>query len=293
MQRATVRIDAAAIETRASDLARRSLKGATKAMAIDLAIACMDLTTLEGRDTPATVRDLCARGKAPAPGAPSVAAICVYPRLVCAAASALRDSNVRVASVATAFPSGQSSLEVKILETRDAIADGAHEIDMVIDRGALLAGRDHDVAREIACVREACGTATLKVILEVGELGSYAMMRRACVLALASGADFLKTATGKIGVSATPAIALVLCEAVAEHARRTGREVGIKFAGGIRTTKGAFAYLAIVNETLGDAWLRPERMRIGASSLLDDLLLQRTTFQTGVYGDPSRAAVAS
>ncbi len=293
MLRATVRIDAVAIETRAADLARRSLKSETKAAAIDLAIACMDLTTLEGRDTPATVRELCARGKAPAPSAPAVAAICVYPRLVGAAALALRGTSVRVASVATAFPSGQSSLEVKLRETRDAVADGANEIDMVIDRGALLAGRDDDVAREIASVRDACGGATLKVILEVGELGSYAMMRRACDIALANGADFLKTATGKIGVSSTPAIALVLCEAIAEHTRRTGRDVGVKFAGGIRTTKSAFAYLAIVNETLGDAWLRPERLRIGASSLLDDLLLQRTKLHTGAYGDPARVAVAS
>lgn len=293
MQRTTVRIDAVAIETRALGLARRSLKAESKTAAIDLAIACMDLTTLEGRDTPATVRELCARGKSPAPGAPPVAAICVYPRLVRAANDALRESSVRVASVATAFPSGQSSLEVKLRETHDALADGAREIDMVIDRGALLAGRDDDVAREIASIRKACGDATLKVILEVGELGSYAMMRRACDLALANGADFLKTATGKIGVSSTPAIALVLCEAIAEHARGTGREVGIKLAGGIRTTKNAFAYVAIVNETLGDAWLRPERFRIGASSLLDDLLLQRTKLRTGAYGDPARAAIAT
>jgi len=293
VSRLPVRIDAAALEMRAAELARRAFKAQTKAAAIDLAIATMDLTTLEGRDTQASVAALCARGAAPAPGSPAVAAICVYPNLVPVAARALAGGNVRVASVATAFPSGQSSLAVKLRETRDAIDAGAHEIDMVIDRGAFLAGRDADVAREIAAVRDACGSATLKVILEVGELGSYAAMRRACDLALAGGADFLKTATGKIGVSSTPAIALVLCEAIADHARRTGAHVGLKFAGGIRTTKSAFAYIAIVNETLGDAWLVPQRLRIGASSLLDDLLLQRAKLATGAYGAPARAAIAS
>ena len=294
MARPRVRIDAVALESRAADLARRAFKGETKAAAIELAISCMDLTTLEGRDTPATVRALCARGVAPAPGAPHVAAICVYPTLVAAAAAALAGSGVRLASVATAFPSGQSSRAVKLRETREAIEAGADEIDMVIDRGAFLCGRDADVLAEIVAVREACaGRATLKVILEVGELGSYAAMRRACDLALAGGADFLKTATGKIGVSSTPAIALVLCGAIADHARRTGTRVGLKLAGGIRTTKAAFGYLAIVNETLGDAWLAPELFRIGASSLLDDLLMQRGKLTTGAYADPARAAIAS
>ncbi|GAC1621251.1 MAG: deoxyribose-phosphate aldolase [Vulcanimicrobiaceae bacterium] len=293
MARVPVRIDAAALESRAADLVRRAFKADAKAAAIDLAISCMDLTTLEGRDTVATVRTLCARSRAPAPDAPSVAAVCVFPNFVATAAAELARSPVRVAAVATAFPAGQSSLAVKLRETRDAIDAGAHEIDMVIDRGAFLSGREADVAAEIAAVRVACGETTLKVILEVGELGSYAAIRRACDLALAGGADFVKTATGKIGVSTTPAIALVLSEAIAHHARRTGARVGLKLAGGIRTTKGALGYIAIVHETLGDDWLRPERFRFGASSLLDDLLMQRAKRTSGAYGDPTRAGVAS
>jgi deoxyribose-phosphate aldolase len=273
-------------------LFKRSIKADAKRAAIDLAIACMDLTTLEGKDTPGKVRGLCARGIAPEPGAPSVAAICVYPNLVPTAAAALAGSTVRVASVATAFPSGLSPLDVKLLETREAVASGAHEIDMVIDRGALLCGRDDDVRDEIVAVKEACGRAHLKVILEVGELGSYAAIRRACDLALDAGADFIKTSTGKIAISSTPPIALLMCEAIAAHERRTGRAAGLKLAGGVRTTKSALGYFAIVNETLGPAWLTPERFRIGASSLLDDLLLQRAKDRSGNYAGAVYVATA-
>ena len=287
-----VPIDAVTLEARAAHLAKRSLKGESKAAAIELAIACLDLTTLEGKDTPGKIRALCARGAAPAPGVPHVAAICIYPSLVPVAARALRASGVRVASVATAFPSGLSSLDVKLRETREAVAAGADEIDMVIDRGAFLCGRYAAVRDEVAAVREACAGATLKVILEVGELGSYAAMRRACDLALGGGADFVKTATGKIGVSSTPAIALLMCEAIRAHAERTGQIAGFKLAGGIRTTKAALGYIALVNETLGSEWLRPERFRIGASSLLDDLLMQRAKAATGNYWGADYVALA-
>lgn len=292
MPRAKVWIDAVTLEARAAELARRSIKGDAKRYAIDLAIACMDLTTLEGRDTPGKVRGLCARGIRAAPGVPSVAAICVYPNLVSVAAAALANTAVRVASVATAFPSGLSSLAVKLEETREAVAAGAHEIDMVIDRSAFLCGDDAAVRAEIVAIKTACAGAKLKVILEVGELGSYAAIRRAADIALGAGADFVKTATGKIGVSTTPAIALVLCEAIADHARRTGECVGLKLAGGIRTTKSALGYVAIVHETLGASWLAPQRFRIGASSLLDDLLMQREKAITGNYGSSVYVALA-
>ncbi len=287
-----VRVDAVMLEARAATLVKRSIKASAKRAGIDLAIACMDLTTLEGKDTPAKVRGLCARGVAPAPGVPSVAAICVYPNLVATAAEALARSSVKVASVATAFPSGLSPLETKLRETVDAVAAGADEIDMVIDRGLFLAGRYGQVQDEIAAVRDACGRATLKVILEVGELGSYEAIRRACDIALAAGADFVKTATGKLPISSTPAIALVMCEAIRDYARQTGRDVGLKLAGGIRSTKAALGYLALVNETLGPAWLAPDRFRIGASSLLDDLLMQRDKDATGNYSAAAYVASA-
>ena len=270
MRPAPCRVDAVMLEARASILTKRSFKAAAKRSALELVVACMDLTTLEG----------------------SVAAICVYPALVPVAVRALAHSSVKVASVATAFPSGLSPLDVKLRETLEAVAAGADEIDMVIDRSAFLAGHYDAVAHEIAATREACAGATLKVILEVGELGSYAAVRRACDLALAAGADFLKTSTGKIGASSTPAVALLMCEAIREHARRTGREVGLKLAGGIRTSKSALGYVSIVHETLGNAWLVPERFRIGASSLLDDVLMQREKDASGNYAGASYVAVA-
>jgi len=292
MPRVLARVDAATLEARALQLARRSIEGGAKRAAIDLAIACLDLTTLEGKDTPATVRALCARAMAPAPGAPSVAAVCLYPSLVGVAREALAGSGVRVASVATAFPSGLSPLEGRLREVREAVAAGAEEIDMVIDRGAFLTGRYDLVRDEIAAVKEACGGATLKVILEAGELGSYRAIRFACDVALDGGADFLKTATGKIGVSSTPAIALLMCEAIRERARTSGVRVGLKLAGGIRTAAAALGYLALVHETLGPDWLRPARLRFGASSLLDDLLRERATVEAGGYSNAACVASA-
>jgi len=292
MTRAPVRIDAVMLEARASMLVKRSIKSESKRVGIELAIACMDLTTLEGKDTPDKVRGLCARGISPAPGVPSVAAICVYPNLVAGAVRAVAGSSVKIASVATAFPSGLSPLDIKLRETREAVEAGAHEIDMVIDRGLFLAGRYDDVFAEIVAVKDACGPAALKVILEAGELGSYQAVRRASDIALAAGADFIKTSTGKIGISSTPAIALLMCESIRDHARETGRLAGLKLAGGIRTTKSALGYLALVNETLGPAWLVPDRFRIGASSLLDDLLMQRQKAETGNYSAASYVATA-
>jgi deoxyribose-phosphate aldolase len=292
MDRTPARVDAVMLESRAAELSRRSIKAAAKAAGIEIAIACMDLTTLEGKDSPGKVRAICARAIAPAPGVRSVAAVCIYPSLLPVAREALNGTSVLLASVATAFPSGLSPLEVRLDETREAVALGADEIDMVIDRGAFLAGNERVVLAEIEAVKAACGNATLKVILEVGELGSYAAMRRACDLALAGGADFLKTSTGKIGISSTPAIALLMCEAIRVHHRATGRAVGLKLAGGIRTTKSALGYLAIVKETLGDAWLDPARFRIGASSLLDDLLMQREKERTGNYAGAAYVATA-
>jgi len=286
------RVDAVMLEARASVLSKRSIKAESKLAGIDLVVACSDLTTLEGKDTPGKVRGLCARGVEPGAGVPSVAAICVYPSLVRVAAEALAGSGVLVASVATAFPSGLAPLDVKLRDTHDALAAGADEIDMVIDRGAFLAGRYDVVRGEIEAVRAVCAGVTLKVILEVGELGSYVAIRRAADLALDAGADFIKTSTGKIGLSSTPPIALLMCEAIRDHARKTGREAGIKFAGGIRTTKAALGYLSIVLETLGMAWLSPARLRFGASSLLDDLLMQREKAATGNYAGPSYVAIA-
>jgi deoxyribose-phosphate aldolase len=276
-------VDAVMLEARATVLTKRSIKKSSKLAGIEIAIACMDLTTLEGKDSPGKVRSVCARAVSPAPGVRSVAAVCVYPTLVAECVRALEGSTVLVASVATAFPSGLSPLDVKLRETREAVALGADEIDMVIDRGALLAGRETEVFAEIGAVKEACGQATLKVILEAGELGSYAMIRRACDIALAAGADFIKTSTGKISISTTPGIALLMAEALRDHRRKTGRTAGLKLAGGIRTTKAALGYLSLIKETLGDVWLHPDRFRIGASSLLDDLLMQREKELTGSY----------
>ena len=290
--RRVARVEAAMLETRAAMLAQRSFKGDAKSSAIDFAIAALDLTTLEGKDTPGTVRALCARGMRPAADAPAVAAICVYPVLVSTAVCALAGSAVRVAAVATGFPTGHATLEAKVRETRDAVAAGTDEIDMVIDRGAFLAGQYDAVCAEIAAVREAAGSAVLNVILEAGELGSYAAIRRACDLALEAGADFLGTATGKIGSATTAPIALLLCEAIRDHVRAGGGPVGLKVAGGIAHTKVALGYLAIVNETLGPAWLSPGRFRFGASALLGDLLLQREKNRSGAYAGTAYVALA-
>jgi deoxyribose-phosphate aldolase len=249
----------------------------------------VDLTTLEGADTPGKVRALSAKALRPDPAdpsCPSVAAICVYPAMVPVAAEVLAGSGVHLASVATAFPSGQAPLEVKLADTRDAVAGGADEIDMVISRGAFLSGRYDFVYDEIVAVKQACGSAHLKVILETGELGTYDNVRRASWLAMHAGADFIKTSTGKVPVAATLPVTLVMLEAVRDFRAQTGRQVGVKPAGGIRTTKDAIKYLVLINETVGTDWLDPDWFRFGASSLLNDLLMQRTKLTTGHYAGP-------
>lgn len=284
-------VDAVGAEARAASLATRSIKRESKLWALDLAVRCCDLTTLEGSDTPGKVRQLAAKAKRPNPvdpSIPSVAALCIYPRLVSVAAAALRGSSVRVASVATAFPSGQSALDVRLREIEQAVADGATEVDMVISRGAFLAGDEAAVFDEIVASKEAAGAAHLKVILETGELGTYDRVRRASLIAMAAGADLIKTSTGKLPVSATLPTALVMCEAIRDHADRTGRKVGLKVAGGIRSAKDAIRYLVVVHETLGTDWLSPDFFRIGASSLLNDLLMQIDKQRTGLYSDPDR-----
>jgi deoxyribose-phosphate aldolase len=282
-------VDKVGVEARAAALGTRSIKTTAKATAIDLAIRMVDLTTLEGADTPGKVRALSAKALRPDPadpGCPPVAAVCVYPAMVPFAAAVLKGSGVHLASVATAFPSGQAPLEVKLADTRDAVAAGADEIDMVISRGAFLAGDYAAVFDEIVAVKEAAGAAHLKVILETGELGTYDNVRRASWLAMLAGADFIKTSTGKVPVAATLPVTLVMLEAVRDFRARTGRQIGVKPAGGIRTTKDAIKYLVLINETAGEDWLSPDWFRFGASSLLNDLLMQRTKLTTGHYAGP-------
>jgi len=287
-------VDKVGVEERVTSLQKRSIKRESKLWALDLAIRMMDLTTLEGRDTPGKVRALCVKGMHPKPGdptIPSVAAICIYPALIDDARDALRGSTVKVASVATAFPSGQSFLDVKIEETRLAVAEGADEIDMVIDRGAFLAGDYGAVFEEIVAIREAAGDAHLKVILETGELGTYDNVRRASVLAMAAGADFIKTSTGKVSPAATLPVTLVMLEAIRDFERATGRVVGMKPAGGIRTAKEAVQYLVVLYETLGPRWMTPDRFRFGASSLLNDVLMQIEKERTGAYQNPDHFTI--
>jgi deoxyribose-phosphate aldolase len=282
-------VDQVGAEQRAAMLATRSIKTTAKEWAIDLAIRMVDLTTLEGADTPGKVQALAAKARRPDPADPScppVAALCIYPSLVPVAAAALAGSGVHVASVATAFPSGQAPLPVKLADTAAAVAAGADEVDMVISRGAFLAGRYQEVHDEIAAVKQACGDAHLKVILETGELHTYDNVRRASWLAMLAGADFIKTSTGKVQPAATLPVTLVMLEAVRDFQEATGRPVGVKPAGGIRTSKDAIRYLVLVNETAGDAWLHPDRFRFGASTLLNDLLMQRTKLRTGHYSGP-------
>ncbi len=279
-------VDQVGAEERADSLAKRSIKKSSKLWALDLAIRCIDLTTLEGSDTPGKVTALCAKAIRPLPGdptIPSVAAICVYPARVADARAHLGTSGVRVASVATAFPSGQSFLSVKVIETREAVEAGADEVDMVIDRGAYLSGDYQKVYDEIVAVKDACGDAHLKVILETGELGTYDSVRRASILAMAAGADFITTSTGKITPAATLPVSLVMMEAIRDFVRETGRPVGFKPAGGIRTSKQAIAYLVLLYETLGPDWMTPERFRLGASTLLNDVLMQIVKERTGAY----------
>ncbi len=283
-------VDAVALETRAADLATRSIKKQAKVQGLKLCIAMMDLTTLEGMDSPGKVRQLCEKAKRPLPSradVPSCAAICVYPDLVEIAVEALRSSTVQVAAVATGFPSGRTDRATKLREVELAVAAGANEIDMVIDRGAFLAGRYGQVYDEICAVKEACGTARLKVILETGELKTYDNIRRACRIALLAGGDFLKTSTGKVTPASTLPVVLLMLEAVRDHYLETGRQVGVKAAGGIRTGKDALRYLVLVAETAGDLWLSPHWFRFGASSLLNDVLMQLEKERTGRYQRPT------
>jgi deoxyribose-phosphate aldolase len=282
-------IDAVALEERAASLAKRSIKKDAKVFALDLAVRCIDLTTLEGADTPGKVAALCSKGVRPDPSdpsVPSVAAICVYPNLVPTAVERLHGTGVHVASVATAFPSGQSPLDVKLADARRAVELGADEVDMVIDRGAFLSGRYAKVYDEIVRVKETVGEAHLKVILETGELGTYDNVRRASLLAIAAGADFIKTSTGKVNPAATLPVALCMLEAIRDVHEETGRAVGFKPAGGVRQSKQAIQHLVLVHETLGPDWLTPDRYRIGASSLLNDVLMQLRKEKTGVYQGP-------
>jgi deoxyribose-phosphate aldolase len=282
-------VDQVGAEARAASLATRSIKREAKMTALDLAVRMVDLTTLEGADTPGKIRGLCAKALRPDPADPAVppvAAVCVYPDLVRLARTELAGSSVAVASVATAFPSGRASLTIKLADVAEAVAAGADEIDMVIDRGAFLAGRYGQVYEEIRAVKQACGPAHLKVILETGELATLDNVSRASWLAMLAGADFIKTSTGKVSPAATPPVALVMLAAVRDYERAAGRAVGVKVAGGVRTAKDAIRYLVLVNETAGPAWLTPALFRIGASSLLNDLLMQRRKQLTGFYSGP-------
>ena len=282
-------IDQVALEERAGTLAKRSIKREAKVFALDLAVRMTDLTTLEGSDTPGKVAALASKAIRPDPSdlsVPSVAALCVYPNLVPTAVERLGDSGIKVASVATAFPSGQSPLEAKLDEVRWVVQHGADEVDMVIDRGAFLSGRYGLVFDEIAAIREAAGDAHLKVILETGELATYDNVRRASWLGMLAGGDFIKTSTGKVQPAATLPVTLVMLEAVRDFKALTGTTIGVKPAGGIRTAKDAIKYLVMVNETAGPDWLDPDLFRFGASTLLNDLLMQRTKLTTGVYSGP-------
>jgi deoxyribose-phosphate aldolase len=282
-------VDQVGAEARAAGLGTRSIKTSAKAYALDLAIRMVDLTTLEGQDTPGKVRALASKAMRPDPAdptAPQVAAVCVYPDMVGIAKETLGDSGVNVAAVATAFPSGRAAMDIKLADTRDAVEAGADEIDMVIDRGAFLSGRYLQVFEEIAQVREACGDAHLKVIFETGELQTYDNVRRVSWLAMMAGAHFIKTSTGKVQPAATLPVTLVMLEAVRDWRDATGRMVGVKPAGGIKTAKDAIKYLVMVNEVVGPDWLDPDWFRFGASSLLNELLLQRTKMTTGRYSGP-------
>ncbi len=288
-------VDQVGAEARSAALATRSIKASAKLWALDMAVRMVDLTTLEGADTPGKVQSLCAKARQPDPTdpeVPHVAAVCVYPDLVPTAKSALAGSPVLVASVATAFPSGRASIAVKLADVGDAVAAGADEVDMVIDRGAFLAGRYGFVLDEVCRVKQACGQAHLKVILETGELVTYDNVRRASFLAMVGGANFIKTSTGKVSPAATLPVALVMLEAVRDFAAMSGELVGVKVAGGIRSAKDAIRYLVVVNETVGEAWLDPSLFRFGASSLLNDLLMQRSKQLSGAYAGPDDFSLA-
>ena len=292
-------VDKVGLEARAASLGTRSIKTSSKAWALDAAIKMMDLTTLEGMDTPERVRSLCLKALTPDPTDPECprpAAICVYGDMVKVAKDALGKSGIYVAAVATAFPSGRASISVKLQDTKDAVKAGADEIDMVIDRGAFLSGNYLEVYKQIQAVKAACqrqdgSFAHLKVILETGELQTYDNIRRASYLAMLAGGDFIKTSTGKVTVNATIPITLLMLQAVRDWYDQTGVLIGVKPAGGIRTAKDAIKYLVVVKETAGDKWLTPDLFRFGASSLLNDVLMQRQKLKTGNYSGPDYVTV--
>ena len=291
-------VDQVGAEARAAMLATRSIKTTSKAWAIDTAISMIDLTTLEGADSPGKVKALCAKAVRPDPTdltVPSVGAICVYNDMVKIARSeldAIGGKDIPVAAVATAFPSGRASIAVKKIDTKDALDAGANEIDMVIDRGAFLSGQLGEVFEEIKTIKEICGNkAHLKVILETGELVTYDNVRKASYLAMLAGADFIKTSTGKVAPAATAPVVLVMLEAVRDYFALTGSRIGVKPAGGIRTTKDAIKQLVLVNETAGSEWIKPSLFRIGSSALLNDLLMQRMKLRTGHYAGANYVTV--
>jgi deoxyribose-phosphate aldolase len=287
-------VDAVGLEQRAAALATRSIKRTSKLRALDLAIRCIDLTTLEGADTPGKIVAVCAKPVRPDPTDPStppVAAVCLYPQLVPVALERLRGTGVRVASVAGGFPAGLSPLDARLREIHDVAEMGADEIDIVLNRSLFLSGRTAQAFEELVAARDAAGAARLKVILETGELGSYDRVRQASVLAMAAGADFIKTSTGKIGVNATLPAALCMMEAARDFHAETGRRVGIKVAGGVRASKAAIQYLVLLQETLGAAWMSPELFRIGASGLLNDIVMQLHTQRSGRYDGPDYVSV--
>lgn len=279
-------IDQISVEERCARFQSRSIKGETKIAGLKLALSMIDLTTLEGKDSEGKVKQLCYKAMHPhdaMPGIPTVAAVCVYPTMVRTARKALKGSNIKVAAVATAFPSGLAPLKVKLDDTKFAVEEGADEIDMVISRGKFLQGEFNFVFDEIAAVKEACGKAHLKVILETGELSTLDNVRKASDIAILAGADFIKTSTGKIQPAATMPVTLVMLEAIRDYYYETGKMIGMKPAGGIATSKLALHYLVMVSETLGEAWMNPDWFRFGASKLANDILMQLAKDQTGVY----------
>lgn len=288
--RMPVHIDQVGIEERASRFTKRSIKNETKTNGLLLTLNMIDLTTLEGKDSEGKVRQMCYKAQHlhdAYPGLPTVAAVCVYPSMVKIARQALGDSGVKVASVATAFPSGQSSFEIKLMDTKLAVDDGADEVDMVISRGKFLQGEYNFVFDEISAIKEACGKARLKVILETGELVTYDKVRKASDLAMYAGADFIKTSTGKISPAATMPVTLVMLEAIRDFYYETGIRVGMKPAGGISKSKLALHYLVMLNETLGEEWMNNHWFRFGASSLANDVLMQLVKQKTGMYQSPN------
>lgn len=282
----TIPIDVIGVKERVGRLNSRSIKKESKLAGLKLALSMIDHTTLEGKDSKGKVEQLCSKAKmpyAPMPELPAVAAVCVYPSMIAFAKNSLKESSVKVASVATSFPSGMSNLSIKIEETRFAVEQGADEIDMVISRGEFLKGNYHYVYDEIAAIKENCGSAHLKVILETGELETLENVRKASDIAMHAGADFIKTSTGKVSPAATQPVTLVMLEAIRDFHQNTGRMIGMKPAGGIRKAKEALQYLVLVKETLGNDWLTPDYFRFGASSLTNDILMQIVKQKTGVY----------